>query len=245
MCRAEVAHGFPFVIDLPLTAGTDKPIEVSNLIQPGVQIALHYFETPSISGVGVNLPLLSLREDESMPDDPRPSNLLVEVFRLENGHRVQAEARWHLAGRGFHEVDLSRDPLHELPPVKHTEALDLELWIPQEESVRIKSLEAFLTRMEHDPALAPEVRDRYAQSKEIFRSILRNGPADKRRLLLDYWDRENEPGEYEVLCRYHPRPSDPWQQDLIAPPLRIRIVYEASWYDTLFKKLTAQRNPPN
>jgi hypothetical protein len=243
MCRAEVAHGFPFVVDLPLTASTDKPIEVSNLIQPDIQIALHYFEAPSFRGTFGRR--LSLREDESNPNDPRSPNLQVEVYRLDNGGHVPIIVRWQGSGRGLHEVDLSRDPMKRLPSVKYTESLDLKLWIPQEDSVRIKNFEEFVTRAEHDQTLPAETRDRMAQSFESFRSIVRNGPADKRRQILDYWDQGNAPGDYEVICKYHPRRSDPWQQDLAAPPLRIRIVFKESPFDVIFEKLATQQATPH
>jgi hypothetical protein len=239
MCRAEVAHGFPFVVDLPLAVSTDKPIEVSNLIQPDIQIALHYFETPRFSGSSGRR--LSLREDESIPNDPRSPNVQVEVYRVDNGRRILVSARWQGSGRGLHAIDLARDPLHDLPPAKHTDELDLKLWVPQEEAIRSKNFEEFVTRAEHDQSVPPEARDQLTQSLETFRSIVRNGPADKRRLVLDYWDQGNEPGDYEVICKYHPRRSDPWQQDLVAPPLRIRIIFQASPFDTIFEKLAAQQ----
>jgi len=249
MCRAEGGRGIPPVFDASFGFAMDKPIEVSNLIQPRVQIAFHYFETPSINGSGVNLRLLSLREDDNLTEKSPPPNLKVEVYRLENGRRIQVAARWHGFGgeRGtrFDRANLSRDPLHELPPLKYTEAEDFYLWIPQEESVRIRNLEAFLRRWGHDSGLTGDARDRNGQMIGQIRSILQNGPPDKRRLLLDYWDQGNESGEYEVVCRYHPRDSDPWQADLTAPPLRIRIMFEASWFDTVFRKLTTSRNPPH
>jgi hypothetical protein len=241
MCRAEVAHGFPFVVDLPLTDGTDKPIQVGNLIHPDIQIALHYFETPKFAGSFGRA--LSLREDESIPNDPRSPNLQIEVYRVDNGHRVRVEPRWHNSGRGLHDVDVPSDPLRDLPPVKHTDQLDLSLWIPQDDSVRSKNFEQFVTRLEHDQTVPVEARDRLAQSLETFRLIVRNGPADQRRQILDYWDQGSEPGDYEVDCKYHPRRSDPWQQDLVAPPLKIRIVYTDSPFDAI-EKLASQRGTP-
>jgi hypothetical protein len=239
MCRAEVAHGFPFVIDFPLAASMDKSIKVSNLIQPDIQIALHYFETPRFAGSFGRR--LSLREDESIPNDPRSPNVQVEVYRVDNGDRVLVAARWQGAGRGLHQVDVSHDPLRDLPPVKHTDELDLELRIPQEETIRSKNFEEFVTRAEHDQSVPAEGRDQLMQSLETFRSIVRNGPADKRLQILDYWDQENEPGDYEVICKYHPRRRDPWQQDLIAPPLRIQIVFQASPFDAILAKLAVQK----
>ena len=242
MCRAEVAHGFPFIVDVPLTASEEKPIEVGNLIHPNIQAALHYFETPGFRGSFGRR--LSLKEDESIPNDPRSPNLQIEVYRLENGRRTHVTARWHESGRGLHAVDVASDPLRDLPPVKHTDALDLELWIPQDESIRMKNFEEFVTRAERDQTVPAETRDRMVQSFESFRSIVRNGPADKRRQILDYWDQGNDPGNYEVNCKYHPRQSDAWQQDLIAPPLRIRITFKASPFDAIFKKLPAQQVTP-
>jgi hypothetical protein len=239
MCRAEVAHGFPFVVDLPLAASTDKPIEVGNLIEPDIQIALHYFEIPRFAGSFGRR--LSLREDESIPNDPRSPNLEVEVYRVDNGRRIPVAARWQGSGRGLHAVDVSHDPLREFPVVEHTDELDLKLWIPQEEAIRIKNFEEFATRAENDQSVPPEIRDQLTRSLESFRSILRNGPADKRRQILDYWDQGNEAGDYEVICKYHPRRSDPWQQDLVAPPLRIRVVFQASPFDAILERLATPR----
>jgi len=228
-----------------LAASTDHPIEASNLTRPDVQFALHYFEAPLFYGVHGRA--LSLREDESIPDDPRAPNVEVEVFRLAGGRREKVGARWTTPGRGLTPVDISRDPLRELPPVQYTAELGLQLWFPAEESVRIASVEEFLAKLERDPGpgVKPESRESLHKSLEQERTIMRDGPADERRMLLDYWDRGNEPGDYELDCKYRPRRSDPWQHELTAPPLRIRVIYEADPFELSYKSFTAPRKTPN
>ena len=207
----------PPVLTLTVQCGADQrssaagPIGVSNVGLIGLEIGTHYFELPPIQTSPGPLDLI-LARDEGRPSTERP-NLEIEIARLGPGTRSSAAARFHSSGGSGGSENIRR-----LPGARFVHLRSVWLTLPLDPAAQRASFDQFLAELR-----------RAGSSDELRRlETLQTNPA-----MLDYFVREHQPGQYELVGRYRPRPGDYWQAELRSAPLRLDILPKGRWFDAV------------
>jgi hypothetical protein len=194
-----------------LRSAAAGPIRVSNIGLVDLEIGTHYFEMPPIQTSPGPLDLILLK-DEGRPSTDRP-NLEIEVVKLGSGARAPAPARFHSSG-----VSGGSEYRDKLPGARFVHAISVWLTIPLDEAAQRASFEQFLDELRR--AGKPDEARRF----ELLQA---------NRAVLEPLMREHQPGQYELLARYRPRPSDYWQGELRSAPLRLDVLPKGRWFDPL------------
>jgi len=199
---------------------TTGPIGVSNLGLIRLEAGTHYFTLPPNQTSPGPLDLI-LRKDEGRAATA-PPNLDIEVSRLGPGtSRTPVPAHFHSFG-----VSGGTETSRKLPGARYAQLISVWLSVPLESAAQRASFEQFLAEL-RQAGKATEAQ-RFEQ--------LGTNPA-----LLDHLVREHQPGQYELVARYRPRPGDYAQAELRSLPLRIDILSKGRWFDAMLSGRAPER----
>jgi hypothetical protein len=203
------------VLTLTVQCGADQrssattPIGVSNLELIGLEVGTHYFTLPPDQASPGPLDL-TLANDEGRRSAGRP-NLEIEIVKLGPGTRTPTPVRWHSFG-----VSGGSENSRRRPGARYAQLISVWLTVPVDAAARHASFEQFLAEL-RQAGKADEIRR--------FEQLQTN------QALVDHFVREHQPGQYELMARYRPRPGDYWQAELVSAPLRLDILSKGRWFD--------------
>jgi hypothetical protein len=212
---AQVSSPRSPVLTLTVQCGGDQrssaaqPIGVSNLGLIGLDIGTHYYELPPVQSSPGPLDLI-LAKDEGRPSTERP-NVEIEITKIGLGTRAPAPARFHSFG-----VSGGSENSRKLPGARFVRFLSVSLGVPLDAAAQRASFEQFLAELR-----------RTGTPDEVRRlELLQTNPAT-----LEHLVREHQTGQYDLVARYRPRPTDHWQTELRSTSLRLDILPKGRWFD--------------